>query len=140
MNRSSFVVALLAAGAVLSIAGGNALAAPPEPPAEARPSKGTGFMVTGAVFSGVGAVTVLGTPSICKNGSPYQTNRSGCETFGYVLGAGFVAVGIPLIIVGIVKRSNYNKWLAEHPAAGVAAGLSLTPLAGGGALGWSTRF
>ncbi len=104
------------------------------------PSKGTGFLVTGVVLTAVGVVTVIGTPSICKNGSGTATtgkSTEGCERFGYILGATFGAVGIPLMIVGIVKRSSYNAWLAEHP---VASGLSMTGHSGGGMLGWSTTF
>ena len=104
------------------------------------PSKGTGLLITGSVLLGVGLVTVISTPSICRNGTGAATtgvSTSGCNNVGYVFGAAFGAVGLPLMIVGLVKRSNYNAWLADHP---VVSGLSLAPLAGGGALGWSTTF
>ncbi|HRG98703.1 MAG TPA: hypothetical protein PLR99_20770 [Polyangiaceae bacterium] len=106
-----------------------------------RPSKGTGFLIAGTILTGIGAVTVIGTPSICKTGTGSATtgkSTAGCERFGYIFGASLAAVGIPLMIVGLVKRSNYNAWMAEHP---VASRLSVSPLAGGGgALGWSSTF
>lgn len=104
------------------------------------PSKGTGYLITGAVLTGVGVVTVIGTPSICDTGTGAATtgkSTTGCKNVGYIFGASFAAVGIPLIIIGSVKRSHYNTWLAEHP---VVSGLSVTGLTGGAALGWTTTF
>lgn len=138
-------VALLVSISLLLSAAAPARAEPPTSRSAAepteRPSKGTGFLIAGVVLTGLGAVTVITTPSICKTGTGTATtgkSTAGCERFGYIFGASLAVVGIPLMVVGLVKRSNYNAWLAEHP---VASGLSLLPLAGGGgALGWSTAF
>ncbi|MBK6463291.1 MAG: hypothetical protein IPF92_20135 [Myxococcales bacterium] len=138
-------VALVLSASLLSAAG-PARAEPPRagPPSAAageRPSKGTGFLVTGAVLMAVGAVTIIGTPSICAQGAGTATTgktSAGCERFGYIFGASIAVAGLPLVIVGMVKRSNYNAWLAEHP---VASRLTVSPLAGGGgALGYATTF
>ena len=139
--RSS--VALLLSASLLSTSparaepSGKPLAASPSE----RPSKGTGFLIAGTVLTGLGAVTVIATPSICKTGSGAATtgkSTAGCERFGYIFGASLAVVGIPLMVVGLVKRSNYNAWLAEHP---VASRLTVSPLAGGGgALGYFTTF
>ena len=129
------VLTVLTVSATLCMSRESLADEPPRPP-----SKGTGFLITGVVLTGVGVVTVIGTPSICKTGSGAATtgkSTEGCDRFGYILGATFGAVGIPLMIVGIVKRSNYNAWIAEHP---VVSGLSVTGVSGGGILGWSTTF
>lgn len=106
----------------------------PYPPAvveDAPTSTGVGFLVTGGVFTGLGAVNLLTAP-ICK--TDLISNRdvqNGCLVASLVAGGAFLAVGVPLLIVGGVKRSKYKQWKASHP---IAAGLDFSATDSGGAL------
>jgi hypothetical protein len=103
-----------------------------------QPTSGLPLLVTGAALTGVG-VANLATAPICKVRSviPETNTQNVCFDVSLIFGGALVAVGVPLLIVGIGERSRYKEWLARHT---VVAGLSLAPIPGGGALGWSTSF
>ena len=104
---------------------------------ESRPSTGVGHLVTGGIFTGVGVVDFLTAP-ICKTSLiPTEAAQNTCLTTSLISGGIFMAVGVPLLIVGGVKRSAYNAWKAQHP---YAAGLGFSTGQGGGTLTFSGQF
>jgi hypothetical protein len=111
-------------------------AMPTSPPSEEPPSKGTGFLITGIILSGVGVVNLAASP-ICKTDLVDPEIQNGCLVASLVLGGTLVAVGVPLIIVGVNKRSTYNEWKARHP---VASGFGVAPVRSGGALTFQSQF
>jgi hypothetical protein len=104
---------------------------------EARPSTGVGQLVTGGIFTGIGAVDLLTSP-ICKTSLiPNEAAQNSCLATSLISGGIFMAVGVPLLIVGGVKRSAYNRWKAEHP---YAAGVGFSTAKGSGTLTFSGQF
>jgi hypothetical protein len=111
--------------------------APPPPPSEERPSTGLPFLITGAVFTGVGVLN-LATSPLCKTDIIRDGDTQNvCLGVSLAVGGAFVLVGVPLLIVGASKRSTYNEWKARNP---VASGLGLSTARGGGALTFEGRF
>ncbi|HEY5960780.1 MAG TPA: hypothetical protein VIV60_29700 [Polyangiaceae bacterium] len=88
---------------------------PTEASSEPEPSTGLALTVSGGVLMGVGALN-LATYPVCdvKSLYPNQDRRDLCKTLSLVAGVGFTAVGIPLLIVGLVQRSNHKDWKAAH--------------------------
>jgi hypothetical protein len=123
------------------------VAAPPPPPMLVAPppgggyvdapSSGLGLLITGGVFTGLGVIN-LATAPICKADTQFSPDTQNvCLIASLAVGGTFLAVGVPLLIVGAGKRSTYNAWRAEHP---VASGFGYQPVRGGGGLGFSTTF
>ena len=110
--------------------------AAPEAPEEA-PSSGIGLMVTGGILMGVGALN-LASSAICKTDAVARSIQDGCFIGSLALGGTLFTVGVPLLIVGAVKRSTYKEWLTHHPEEDGALGFSVA--SGGGALTFRGRF
>lgn len=116
-----------------------ASSAPPyEPSAEdAPPSRGVGLLVAGGIFTGIGVLN-LATAPICKTDLiGNRDTQDACLIASLVLGGTFIAVGVPMLVVGGVKRGKFKKWQADHP---MAAGLGFSPTRGGGALTLGGQF
>ena len=89
-----------------------------EPPT----SKGVGYLVTGGIFTGVGVLNLATAP---------LAQTTVVRTVSLIVGGTFLGIGVPLIIVGAVKRSKYNDWKEKHS---VAAGFGFSTTNGGGLL------
>ena len=103
---------------------------------ESPPSSGVGLLVTGAIFTGIGVLN-LATAPICKTSVIQDNTQDLCLGLSLGIGGGFVAIGLPLLIVGGSKRSTYNEWKLQHP---VASGFGVNVGKSGGNLGWSASF
>lgn len=101
------------------------------------PSRGVGLLVAGGIFTGIGAINLLTSP-ICKTDLVgNRATQDACFTASLVLGGTFLAIGVPMLVVGGVKRSKFKRWQAEHP---LAAGLGFSPATGGGAITLGGQF
>jgi hypothetical protein len=101
------------------------------------PSRGVGLLVAGGIFTGIGAINLLTSP-ICKTDLVgNRATQDACFTASLVLGGTFLAIGVPMLVVGGVKRSKFKRWQADHP---LAAGLGFSPATGGGALTLGGQF
>src|SRR6185437_4304317 len=110
-----------------------------QPPAESEkpPSSGVGLLVAGGIFTGLGALNFATAPLCSSLTSLGSSGEQGCLDASLVLGGVFLATGIPLLIVGGVKRHAYNEWKANHTAL---AGLGFSPRSGGAKLTWKAAF
>jgi hypothetical protein len=82
------------------------------------PSTGVGHIVTGSIFVGVGALNLLTAP-LCRVDDviPDPETQDTCLYASLIVGGVFLAVGIPLLVIGIGKRRAYKRWLMRHPVA-----------------------
>jgi hypothetical protein len=113
--------------------------APMPPPVPPPPSTGTGLVVTGAIFTGVGGINLVTAP-ICKTSAIQPNVQNLCLGLSIGLGVGFAAIGIPLLIVGIGKRDAYREWKKQNNVIGRLTDLGFAPAPGGGAVTWQTAF
>jgi len=134
MRTPAFAITAIAATLLTR----GAAADPSAPSDDPQPTSGVPLLVTGAALSGIGAVN-LATSGICKVSAliPDKSTENVCFDASLVLGGTLIAVGVPLLIVGLGQRSRYKDWLGRHV---VVAGLSLAPVPGGGAIGWRASF
>lgn len=103
---------------------------------EEEPSRGTALIIVGGILTGVGALN-LATASLCSGLYEDQQQQDLCFTSSLVIGGGMVAVGIPMLIVGLSRRSTHREWEERNQAL---AGLRLIAGPRGGAVGWSAEF
>ena len=110
---------------------------------ESPPSKGTGLIITGAILTGVGAVN-LATLPLCGElytedsyGEDAEDLKNLCVYSTLIVGVGTLAVGVPLLVVGLNRRAEYRRWQEQHPAF---AGMGVVAGPGGALLGWRTEF
>ncbi len=110
-----------------------------QPPAEAEkpPSSGVGLLVAGGIFTGLGAVNFATAPLCSTLTSLGSSGQQGCLDASLILGGVLLATGIPLLIVGGVKRHAYTEWKANHTAL---AGLGFSARSGGATLTWKAAF
>lgn len=111
---------------------------PPAPVAEhftsnARPPSGIGGIVMGAVGLGLGGIN-LATIPVCYASYYPADAKDLCVALSIGLGSALVAVGIPSLIVGIIRRKRYKAWRQERVQGGVA------PMLGGAQLLLRTNF
>jgi hypothetical protein len=104
------------------------------------PPTGTGMIVTGSILSGIGAVNLITSP-LCKTDLiPDSDTQDVCFATSLVIGGAFVAVGIPVLIVGLNRRSTYREWKRKHGHLASLTNLGIAPTRGGAALTWHTSF
>ncbi len=108
------------------------------------PSKGTGLIIGGSIMVGLGAVWFLTAAAWRAVETTYWWDNGLGRTYFYtfiVLGALSELIGVPLLIAGIVKRSQYNQWAYQHPVAdAVLKGIHVAAQPGGGGVGWGYAF
>jgi hypothetical protein len=84
---------------------------------EERPSNGLGLTIAGGVVTGLGALN-LASSAICRTG--FYRDRWGdtrsdiCFWVAIGLGVVELAVGVPMLVVGLVRRSAYKEWLQKN--------------------------
>jgi hypothetical protein len=103
---------------------------------EDRPSGGVGLLVGGGIVTGIGGVNLLGA-ALCPTSLVASGKRDLCYGLAFGVAGVCLLIGVPMLIVGTNKRAAYKEWLKDHPAV---EGLSLVPVRGGGAVGWSAAF
>lgn len=101
-----------------------------------RPSTGSDVMANGIVLSAIGVLSFASSP-ICKTTVVGVADQGACFTTSFVAGTPFIVLGIPLIVYGVLQHGRYDDWARRHPTV---SGLSLSPAARGGAVGWSATF
>jgi hypothetical protein len=113
-------------------------AAQPSGPPEKRPSSGMGLVIAGAVLTGVGVLN-LATSPLCKNDDLIANKKlqDTCFAAALVFGGVAVAVGVPLLIVGLSKHSTYEEWKKAHPGM---AGLGVHAGESGAGVGYRVEF
>jgi hypothetical protein len=119
-------------------------AAPLLPPAsgdaaDAPPSKGTGLIIAGGILTGLGALN-LATAPLCKIDDLIKDPdiQDVCLVASLVVGGAMLAVGVPLLVVGIGNRSDYKEWEERHKRSSFVVAPAVLP--GGAGLGAAMRF
>jgi hypothetical protein len=100
------------------------------------PSDGTDILATGIVLTAIGALSFATAP-LCNSGIVMGPEQSSCFEVSFLVGAPFLAAGIPVTIFGALQRVKYDRFVKAHP---LTTGLSVAPLHGGGAIGFGARF
>ena len=115
--------------AVLSQEAGPPVAPPPPPPPPPEyatppvaqveePSSGLGLVITGSVLIGVGGLNLAISP-VCV--TDFYRNTVGatgskvCLYASLIAGGALFLSGIPLLIVGLMRRSEHRAWEAQQP-------------------------
>jgi hypothetical protein len=101
-----------------------------------RPSNGIDAITGGGALAAIGTLSFATAP-ICKSGVVNLAQQDSCFTASFVIGAPFLALGIPLIVFGAAQNAKYNEWARRHPTL---TGLTVSPTSGGGAVAWTRRF
>lgn len=81
------------------------------------PSSGTGLTIAGGIVSGASVFSFIAAP-ICKLDGRNLSRTAENVCIGVYVGLGIVqlSVGLPMLIVGLVRRSKFKKWVREyHP-------------------------
>jgi hypothetical protein len=106
------------------------------------PSSGVGYIVAGSILVGVGALN-LATAPICKVDDFIRDPETQdiCLYTSLIFGGTCLAVGIPLLVVGIGKRRAYKEWQAQHPVVSqLLTGMKVAVGEGGKGVLWEVRF
>lgn len=109
--------------------------------AEPPPSSGAGYIIAGAILLGVGVLNLITAP-ICTVDDVIRDpdTQDACLYASLIVGGTFVAVGTPLLIVGIGKRREYNRWRMRHPVMAALTRLRLGAGRRGPGLFWRAEF
>ncbi len=98
------------------------------------PSNGTGLLVAGGVVSGV-SLLFFGGAAICQiDDNRPEREQNVCTAVEASIGAVALAVGVPMLVIGVIRRNSFNEWVrAYHPQ------FAIVPKEGGGlaSLGFS---
>jgi hypothetical protein len=111
---------------------------PPPPLGGPPPPSGLGLIITGGIFTGIGAVNLLTSP-ICKSSFVDPSISDVCLGVSLGIGGAFVAIGIPMLVVGTSRRSEYLEWRRRNAAAALLD-VRLARVAGGGVATWQATF
>jgi len=99
-------------------------------------SNGLGLTIAGGILTGIGALNLAITP-VCRADFYREANGDvGSDVcfYGSLIGGGiFLAVGVPMLVVGLVRRSAWKAWHETNQVF-----FRIDPE--GGALAWQTRF
>ncbi|MBX3185745.1 MAG: hypothetical protein KF819_01970 [Labilithrix sp.] len=142
MNKlacSAFIVALGSTFAPAALAQEvQVVSAPPPAPtsSERPPSKGTGLIIAGAIVGGLGVVN-LATSPICRTDIVAPSLQDTCFYAALIGGGVLLAVGVPMLIVGLNKQATYEEWKERNRAL---AGVRVLTNPGGGGLGYEITF
>lgn len=99
-----------------------------------KPPSGIGGIVMGAVGLGLGGIN-LATLPVCYASFYPDDAETLCVHASLGVGSVLIAVGIPSLIVGIVRRKRYKKWREQRAQRGsLLRGIAVAPLRGGGQL------
>lgn len=104
-----------------------------------KPKKGTGLIITGWIFVGVGALN-LATSPLCHTDSVREEDQDLCFKLSLGIAVAGAVVGIPLLIAGYNQKANYDEWKKRHPGTAWLLDTQLTLVEGGAALSYSRSF
>lgn len=104
-----------------------------------KPKKGTGLIITGWIFVGVGALN-LATSPLCHTDSVREEDQDLCFKLSLGVAVAGAVVGIPLLIAGYNQKANYDEWKKRHSGSAWLLDTQLTLVEGGAALSYSRSF
>ena len=110
-------------------------APPPIPQAAPRalePSSGLLWLLAGSGLTAAGAVN-LATAPVCTLSTIRSSAQPACLGTSIAFGVGLLAAGVPLLVVGVGKRSAWVEW-SKSQRVGFA------PAPGGAMAAWSWTF
>jgi hypothetical protein len=113
--------------------------APVFAPAGPAPSTGVAFIVVGSVFTGIGALNLITAP-ICETSVIPRATQGLCLGASLVFAGITLAIGVPLLAVGVSKRGKYKEWKESHGVVARLTDLGVAPLPGGAVATWQTAF
>jgi hypothetical protein len=113
-------------------------AEPPAPPSGTPPSRGTGYLVAGNIFLGLGLLNLATMPLCRASVIEPEGAQDGCLVGSAITFAVFAAIGMPLIVIGKGKAEEYKRWRTGQSAATMRLGFSAAK--GQGALTFSGQF
>ena len=91
------------------------------------PSTGTGLTVAGGIVTGV-SVAFFGSSAACRLQDSPQREKNVCTAIEASIGAVALAVGVPMLVIGVLRKSKFKEWVeANHPQ------FAVVPLEGKGA-------
>ena len=92
------------------------------------PSNGTGLLIAGGVITGVSLI-FFSSAAICQiDDNRPEREQNVCTAIQASIGAVALAVGVPMLVIGVVRRTAFQEWVRTyHPQLAVA------PVEGGGA-------
>lgn len=90
------------------------------------PSTGTGLLIAGGVVTGVSLIFFAGA-AVCQiDDSRPEREQNVCTAVQASIGAVALAVGVPMLVIGIYRRWAFDAWVRTyHPQ------LAVTPIEGG---------
>ena len=113
-------------------------AQPGHAPATEAPSNGVAALVTGGIFTGLGAVNLATAVPVC---SVYFKNdasrKSLCTEVALGVAGGTTGVGLIILIIGGTQRSIYNDWKRTNA---LESHLVIVPGPGGATAGFKGSF
>jgi len=102
-----------------------------------EPSSGLGLIIPGAIMLGVGALNAA-SMGICFTDFYVQlegtTGRDLCAVTVGMVAVGLMGAGLPMLLVGVSRRSAYRAWQEENGA------LTIAPTSQGIAFAWTRAF
>jgi len=106
-----------------------------------EPSSGMGLLITGSILTVVGALN-MASSAACRSDDLIEDATAQDVCFGAALTFGGIitAVGVPLLITGILKRKHYNDWRERHGVAQVLSEMRLVVSNRGAAMRWQRTF
>ncbi len=104
--------------------------------ADVRPVTGMDAVASGIVLTALGTLSFATAP-ICLTGVVKAPEQGSCFTVSFAAGTPLLLLGVPLIAFGAVQHAKYEEWARRHPGL---TGWSISPMSGGGGVGWSRRF
>lgn len=105
-----------------------------------EPSSGLGFIISGWILTGLGAIN-LATLPLCFTSFYVDAGVKGVclGVSAAFIGVG-LGVGVPFLIVGYNQRKKHQAWEKDHPTLGHLARTRLTALPGGAAALYTATF
>ncbi len=107
-----------------------------EPP----PSSGLGLVISGSVLTGLGALNMATSPICLVDSLVRDDIETACVAACMIVGGTMFAVGLPLLIVGVVKRGKYKEWREQHPGYAALTNVGVSAGQHGAGLVWHTEF
>jgi hypothetical protein len=103
---------------------------------DVEPPSGTGLIVAGAIFTGLGGLNLITSP-LCMTDAVDSGTQKPCLYASLAVGGVFAVIGIPMLAVGAHKRAILKEWKERHPEL---AGLSFFAGPGIVTVGWQATF
>jgi hypothetical protein len=75
-----------------------------------EPSTGLGMLITGSILSGIGLASLGASVTVCEDDS----DPADCRGIAILASIATLGPGIPLFIVGMIRRSRHKTWEANN--------------------------